>query len=297
MAKVAILGSVGLDIVLGPVNKPPMWGHEVVVSEMSMRFTGAAGNTAAVLRALGDDVDILSVVGNDYLGKLFIEVYKKMGIEKDIKTVKGNTSVSIGIKRPDGERFFITHLGVVEKADYSEIFKNYDFNQKIILVCGVNLIPCMWRETFSEFLGEVRKVAKVLIDPGCPENWEAFRPVISRLIENADLFLPNSNEFLKLTGKYNLSEAFEEYSARFETPAVVKLGEQGAIYLDRKEKINSNGKRVKRIIDTVGAGDAFNAGIIHSLLKKGKIGPKELDFANKVAAEWISGGFRSSVDA
>ena len=62
---------------------------------------------------------------------------------------------------------------------------------------------------------------------------------------------------------------------------VITLGEKGVFYTDGKKEIYLKASPVKAI-DTTGAGDAFNGGLVYGLLKNKSI-EDILKLANKVA--------------
>ncbi len=293
--ELVIMGSVGVDVVIGPIEFCPKWGHEAIVDSSSIRLTGAAGNAAAVFSSLGGRAVLMSVVGNDRFGKLFKEIYSSMDVDVEwLKVLEGRTSVSVGVKNDEGERFFLTDLGVIEKADFPGLFGSYDFFGKNVLICGVNLIPSMKQEKFKGMVKEISQGSFVALDSGCPEDgeWESFREVLRNLLGYVDLFLPNEEEFLKFTQAGTLEEAIKVYLSKHETPAVVKLGSRGSYMVTRHSLKYIPTKAVGDVKDTVGAGDAFNAALLRNFLSRENTSLEEAAaFASKVAAEWIRGRF------
>jgi sugar/nucleoside kinase (ribokinase family) len=92
------------------------------------------------------------------------------------------------------------------------------------------------------------------------ENWDLPDEILSCI----DIILPNYNEALLLTGCSDIDGAVKALADKVPVVAV-KMGEEGAIAA-------SGGKRVKMpainaaAIDTIGAGDNFDAGFIYSYL-------------------------------
>lgn len=100
---------------------------------------------------------------------------------------------------------------------------------------------------------------------------EDARRTLLSLIPLCDVFLPGDEEAEFLAGV--MSE--EEYGAHFLTmgPKVVvmKLGEKGSIGFAGDKVVRAKPYTVKRVVDTVGAGDAFAAGLLSGLIEFGQL--------------------------
>ncbi|MBO9600834.1 MAG: sugar kinase, partial [Cohnella sp.] len=91
------------------------------------------------------------------------------------------------------------------------------------------------------------------------------------LIPLCDVFLPGDEEAEFLAGV--MSE--EAYGARFlamgPKVVVIKLGEKGSIGFTGDKVVRAKPYTVKRVVDTVGAGDAFAAGLLSGLVEFGPL--------------------------
>jgi len=87
---------------------------------------------------------------------------------------------------------------------------------------------------------------------------------IKPLIENTDVFMPNENEVKILTG-LDYKEGAEFFLQWCEV-VVVKRGDKGCYITDGKNSYEIPAYNVK-VVDTAGAGDAFNAGFLYGYLR------------------------------
>jgi len=296
LKKFYILGSVGVDVVVGPIDSCPNWGHEVVVPYSSVRLSGAAGNSALILAKLGADVKLLTVLGNDQLGRIYKEMYENLGVDTDnVKIIVGRTSLSVGFKEEKGERFFLTNLGVTGAADFSSLFDTKGIKDSVVLICGVNLIPSMWKDEFVNVVEELSKDNLVALDTGCPkpEDWEEFREVVKKLLKHVHIFLPNEEEFISFNDTSTLEKAIEKYRKNEYPTAIVKLGPKGAAIVSKDLFKTIPTIPIKGgLEDTVGAGDSFNAGFLFHFVKDNTLSlESSVVFASKIAAEWIKGSY------
>jgi len=104
-----------------------------------------------------------------------------------------------------------------------------------------------------------------------PALWpsrEAMRDTINSLAARADWILPGIEEGAFLTGEKSPEGMANFYRQRGAKLVVVKLGPEGAYYdSDVAGTGRVDGFPVKKVVDTVGAGDGFAAGVISALLE------------------------------
>jgi len=104
-----------------------------------------------------------------------------------------------------------------------------------------------------------------------PTLWsstETMRRWVNELASRADWVLPGIEEGLLLTGHTRPEDVARFYRERGAKLVVVKLGAEGAYYdSDVAGTGRVDGFPVKEVIDTVGAGDGFAAGVVSALLE------------------------------
>jgi len=104
-----------------------------------------------------------------------------------------------------------------------------------------------------------------------PTLWsstETMRHWVNELASRADWVLPGIEEGLLLTGHDKPEDVAKFYRDRGAKLVVVKLGAEGAYYdSDVAGTGRVDGFPVKEVIDTVGAGDGFAAGVVSALLE------------------------------
>jgi sugar/nucleoside kinase (ribokinase family) len=83
----------------------------------------------------------------------------------------------------------------------------------------------------------------------------------------ADWVLPGIEEGKLLTGKDSPEEMARFYLDAGVTLVVIKLGAEGAYYATAQQTAYVPGSPVKQVVDTVGAGDGFAAGVISGMLE------------------------------
>jgi 2-dehydro-3-deoxygluconokinase len=103
--------------------------------------------------------------------------------------------------------------------------------------------------------------------PGLWESRETMVKTINEIAGQCDFILPGYKEGLMLTGSGDAEEIAMHYLSCGAKMVTVKLGKNGSYTQSRDEKFYQECKPVDRILDTVGAGDGFAAGIISGILE------------------------------
>ena len=110
----------------------------------------------------------------------------------------------------------------------------------------------------------------VVLDPNYRSKlWDPVeaRSVMRDLAARCNLLLPGMEEAVLLTGESDPEVAARQLSALGPATVVVKLGAAGALALTGDALRPVPGHPVERVVDPVGAGDAFAAGFLTGLLR------------------------------
>jgi sugar/nucleoside kinase (ribokinase family) len=89
--------------------------------------------------------------------------------------------------------------------------------------------------------------------------------ILHELLNKVDIFLPNEDEIRRITRKATLEEALDALSSSIGL-IVVKCGSRGAVVQHREQRDWIVPVQVVPV-DTIGAGDSFNAGFLSAYLR------------------------------
>ncbi len=246
------IGNINIDLSFY-VDKIPEVDYEVL-ADLEIFHGGAAANFAVAASRLGLKVGIIGCVGNDYFGKKAIEELEKEGVITNfIRMVNEKiTGMVCVIVEKNGNRRMLAYRGANEYLD--KVVDEFidKIHCKYVQLCNVN------KRVFTKVKEKIRKM-KISLDPG-------GRIVELSLndLEGIDLLLLNEVECKKLTNM-NYKEGAKLLS-KYVNIVVVKIGEKGAYLFDGNKEIEMPAIKVN-VVDTTGAGDAFNAGFITGLIK------------------------------
>jgi sugar/nucleoside kinase (ribokinase family) len=268
----AVIGNVNVDLILGPAAPWPKAGTEIIVDHDELRVGGQAGNSALVWGALGVDYAIAANVGNDQFGRWLAETFGAHGAAWPVSAE--NTTLSVGITHPDGERTFFTTRGHLPRFSLDDVFAVLDGNRLAggyaLLTAGF-LTDDLTRDYEALFDWADKHEIAVALDTGWPldgwteANCEATRQWLSR----CGIALFNEIETTTLAGIADPIEAARDLRSHMPDGAifVVKRGPEGAVAIDTDgDPVAASAPKVK-VIDTIGAGDVFNAAFLAALAK------------------------------
>ncbi|MBB3290660.1 MULTISPECIES: PfkB family carbohydrate kinase [unclassified Rhizobium] len=272
MKPLAVIGNVNIDLILGPAAPWPRAGTEIIVDHDELRVGGQAGNSALAWEGLGVDYEIAANVGSDQFGRWLSEAFGARSSKWPVSPE--STTLSVGITHPDGERTFFTTRGHLPRFNLDDVFTVLN-GEKLAggyaLLCGAFLTEDLTRDYDALFDWADKHGITVALDTGWPldgwtkENCDATRRWLSR----CGVALMNEVETTTLAGMNDPAEAARALHTLMPEGAifVVKRGPDGAIAIDADGVLASAAAPKVTVVDTIGAGDVFNAGFLAALAR------------------------------
>lgn len=272
----------------------------------SRKFGGAETNVAIGLTRLGHDVGWISKVGDDEFGKSLLSFIRGEGV--DVSQVKYDENASTGIYFKE-----IRHGGDVRVQYYrknsaashlspKDINPDYIKRAKFLHLTGIT--PALSKSCYEAVLHAIHIAkehgVKIIFDPNLRKKlWseEEARRVLLELSGLADIVLPGVDEGKFMFGEEDPNKLCQLFLNQGATVVILKVGAKGAYYGTKDEVKLVHGFPVKTVIDPVGAGDGFAAGIISGLLDGMEL-EKVVERGNAVGAiaTQVEGDFESLPD-
>jgi len=278
--QITVVGSTHMDFV-GYVERFPEPGETVIGHGFATSPGGKGANQAVAIARLGAKAHFISKVGTDFVGDTLFENLRKEGIS--IENVERDHRASSGVAliyvNSSGENTIAVAPGVdhlIEPQDIEAAERTLE-NSKVVL--AQLEIPTRTVEFAMMFAKRRDKLSLLNPAPATPLRPEVFRSV--------DVLTPNRVELETFTGRttltdQDLSEAALTLVEKGVEYVVVTLGSRGAMVVTRSEHMVVPSYRVD-VVDTVGAGDAFN-GALAVALSMGEGVFESVRFANLVAS-------------
>jgi len=270
-----VLGNANVDLVLGDVDGWPVIGTEVVVERLEMRAGGSAGNTALALTGLGAPHCFIACTGTDPNG-LWLRTQFDPSSTIWIDDAAA-TTVTVGIVHKGGDRVFFTTPGHLQSARFGDLLARLPAapqDHAYAILSGNFLMPDLAENTVPLLHALKAKGWRTVIDPGWPvEGWtETNRRRFGEWFAATDIALINAEEAKGVTGidDVDLAGACLKTTMRDNQILVIKRGPDGASAWCDDAVFYAQSPQVQ-VIDTVGAGDTFNAAFLQSLSQNSTI--------------------------
>ena len=291
--RIGIIGNLNVDLIIRQVMSMPAWGAEVLGKNSNLYPSGQAGNTSFALRALDLPVSIIANVGADLYGEMIINSLKSVGIDTSGVSIIGKrkTGITVAIVRSDGERAFVSDYGCLDDFTCTLIKNNWHILKDTDYICifGLLTLQNINHDELNDILLELTNMGKItLLDTGWdPNGWpDTTKSDLKKILRNISVFIPNIDEVEALIGSRDPYIAVHLLHELGVETVIIKLGNEGSF--------GSNGKDIFKIpaittnvIDSVGAGDVFNAGFIYGHRKKFSLDTC-MALGNTVASYYIS---------
>ena len=283
-----VIGCVQADVLMSPVSELPPAGGTALTEEMSIRVGGAGANSALALAETGMPVRLMGCVGDDQLGRWMREELEPFGLAEELLVVSGAPSgLTVAVQSPVRDRTFLTYLGV--NADWQPSMIPQDaLHCENLLLCDYFVAPGMQGDAARTLLSATRAAGgRTFFDTSWdPDGFSAeTRAAVYRLLPWVDVFLPNEAEACALAdldpdAAPDAARALQAASGGW---VVVKLGPRGCLAAGPGATELDVPAPVVSAADTTGAGDAFNAGLVHAL-SGGADWPDALQAATRFAS-------------
>jgi len=258
---VAVAGEIYADHVFSGFDRWPQPGEEHFTDHYVREAGGGAAVTACALAHLGRNIAIFAVAGEHDLW--LQQRLRDFGVRLDgLRLSATPTAVSVAISTRE-DRSFLTWPGA--NRGLSSYLHEPETQLRLTQAKHVHFALPMDRELALELFPRLRAAGCTLsLDTGHHPNWLKDDENWLTCGE-VDFFLPNEKEAELMAGEGQPEQLLAGVSARGIGGVVLKLGSKGASALLNGEIYTAVALRVDAV-DTTGAGDAFDAGLIDALL-------------------------------
>ena len=262
---VVVVGELNVDLILNSIDSFPEMGKEKIAKDMTLTLGSSSAIFASNLSALGAKVTFVGKIGEDAFGSLVKESLQAKNVNTDFLLIskKLNTGATIVLNYSE-DRAMVTYPGAMEDLTIKNINEEVITSAKHLHFSSFFLQPGMQSGLFKLF-----KMAKenglttsldIQWDP--KEDWN-FN--YNEVLPFVDVFLPNEQEAILLTGEKELDKAISKLTP-FAKCVVVKLGSKGSVIATYRKSVFKESYLNDDVVDAIGAGDSFNAGFIFKFI-------------------------------
>jgi sugar/nucleoside kinase (ribokinase family) len=289
--RVTVIGCVQADVVMGPVTDLPSPGGALLTEQMTVRVGGAGANTGLAAAELGMRVRLIGCIGADQLGSWMRDQLAPAGLADELVVLPGGTTgLTVALESPARDRTFLTYLGVNAVWGESTIPDDALISDNLVL-CDYFVSPALRGEVAWRLLETARGYgARTFFDTAWdPGDFPSeTRSEVHELLRAVDVFLPNEAEACALADRNgDPRRAARDLQAISRGWVVMKRGGEGCFAVGPDGIELAVPAPTVAVADTTGAGDAFNAGLVHALARAAEW-PAALTAATAFASKVVS---------
>lgn len=275
--RVVVVGPVNMDLFIrgeAPLDRDALnaW---VGSPEVELLVAGSIGYTLQVFARLGDDVEACTTIGSDAFGTHIRQELEAAGVDCGRMTrASGETAMAIymmlfgGLKRPLAVRM----PGFEPWPDPPPVLDDDGPAPTLVHSGGLLHFPGMWRRGMADAFDRARSAgAMTSIDPQFPlvDTPAPWLPFIDDVVRGSDVLLCDELEARMLFDTTSVRDALAAAHAAGPRIVAIKRGAAGALVSDGRTVVDQPALPVDpaRIREAVGAGDAFDGGLLDALIR------------------------------
>lgn len=276
-----VIGNLTFDTI-HEVDRVPEVDETGLVLRRSIFYGGRAGNISIIGTKLGLDVAIASIVGGDFIesGYRNYLLERKVNIDK-VKILKAQECAKTQVFRQQNGKHVYFFQPNVQKYVHSLDFKEEELKEfKVIYLTSFNS-----ENSIQELMRNLRHFDSTFFGLG-EEVYRKSRGFLRSAIEISSYLHLNEKESVTLLEKMGLSAISEIFDIGSKLKFVcVSLGEKGSMVYTRDEKHFIPPVPPTEVISTLGAGDAYVAGLAYGIINQWNI--KECGRLGSVLSSFI----------
>jgi len=258
-------GELNPDLILTDSNLTVQFGQaETLVQRAALTPGSSSVIFACGAARLGLKVAFTGVVGDDLFGRFMLEALQSRGVDTSHVIVDPNqqTGLTVILNRVS-DRAMLTHLGAINALKAEQISDELLAQARHLHLASYFLQSRLRPDVPALF----QRARHLGLTTSLDTNWdpdEQWTGVLD-LLSLVDVFLPNENEARALMQVDNVDEAARGLAVDSRVVAV-KLGACGGLAI--QGDIVSQAPAIPvEVVDTVGAGDTFDAGFVYGFLQ------------------------------
>lgn len=262
---VTIAGELNLDLILYGLPEKLEPERELMADRMMLTLGSSSAIVAHNLSALGAKVGFQSRIGEDQLGQIALERLQQSGVDvSHVRRTPGKQTGLTVILHHEAWRNILTYSGTISELTWDDLDLDYLADSRHFHLSSYFLQKALLPRIGDLFRHLKSKRLTISLDTNDDPDDE-WKSGLQDVLQYVDVFLPNEREAKKAAGTENLDEAIQRLSQRVPL-LVVKLGPEGSLAMRGSQRVTCPSRKVVPV-DTVGAGDSFDAGFLREFVR------------------------------
>ena len=262
---ILVAGEINPDLILSGDVVPEFNQTEKLVEHATLAIGSSSAIFACGAARLGLRIGFIGVCSEDVFGRFMLDAMSKRDVDVSnvIINKDGQTGLSV-ILNQGADRAILTYLGLITALRAADISDDLLRQARHLHVASYFLQTNLQPDLLTLFRRAHALGLTVSLDTNYDpsEQWVGFEELLSV----TDIFFPNKTEALSITQTKELESAGRQLAKKCKFVAL-KLGVDGAA-LFTDDRMIATPSTPMNVVDTVGAGDAFDAGFLYGFLNR-----------------------------
>jgi sugar/nucleoside kinase (ribokinase family) len=261
---ILVAGEINPDLVLSsPQLEPRFDQHETLVDSANLTIGSSCAIFACGAARLGLRVAIIGIVGKDLFGDFMLAELQQRAVEISPVIVDPGCETGLSVILSRGQdRAILTHMGSINALQAWQVTDDLLNKSRHLHVASYFL-----QTALQPGLPDLFRRARLLgLTTSLDTNWDPAEQWagVQAMLDLTDIFLPNAAEAQAIAGLPDTGSAALKL-AQHASLVAVKQAAQGALAAKDQQLIHADPLPAK-VVDTVGAGDSFDAGFLYGHL-------------------------------
>jgi sugar/nucleoside kinase (ribokinase family) len=276
----SIAGEINLDLIFYGLPASMPTERELLATDFRLTLGSSSAILAHNLATLGTKVGFITRLGSDSLGAIAIERLTASGVDVSrVVRAEGTTATGITVLLHHGEsRHIVTYPGTMTEMTCADLDFDYLASARHFHLSSLFLQRGLHPDLPQLFRDLKRAGLTVSLDTNDDPD-DRWNGVLNELLDLTDILLPNEAEACRIAHRDTLDEALA-WLSRHVPMIVIKRGSHGALIQRGIERIMVDPVEVQPV-DSIGAGDTFNAGFLSAWLRGAE--PRNAAMAGNIA--------------
>jgi sugar/nucleoside kinase (ribokinase family) len=260
---ILVAGEINPDLILSGDVLPEFGQVEKLVDKAVLAIGSSSAIFACGAARLGLRVAFIGVCGDDLFGQFMLDQMRRRGVNVAPVIVRPGGATGLSVILSTGvDRAILTSPGLTTALRAEEVTDALLSQARHLHVASYFLQDAL-RPGLAGLFTRARALGlSTSLDTNYDPSgqWLGFE----QLLAVTDVFLPNEAEAISLSGAVDISAAAAHLGCQVAWLGV-KLGASGALAVSGEQTVTAPAIPVQ-VVDTVGAGDSFDAGFLYGFL-------------------------------
>lgn len=276
---VTIAGEINLDLILYGLPESMAMERELLASDFKMTLGSSSAILAHNLAVLGGRVGFMTKAGEDDFGRVALRRLRESGADLSRTAYDPMLPTGVTVLLHHGlERHILTYPGTISQLKVSDLDLNYLKSSRHFHLSSLFLQQGLAAD-LPDLFRELKTAGMTISLDTNDDPTDEWGGVLEELLDLVDILLPNEAELCRIAHRNTVNEALATLSPRVRCIAV-KCGPRGS-----RVRVGDKDIFVPPVsvvpVDTIGAGDSFNAGFLFAWLQG--LAPEDCARAGNIA--------------